>query len=115
MMSKLRQITVIAALLIAVVLGGGCKQQAGTQQADLAKLQNQVQELTEDLYRFHLELDTAATEISDAEAAIAQGNASGAEYHAAEAYRSVTQADDQLIELGRALQKAVNLDLKKDS
>jgi hypothetical protein len=114
-MNKFRQVTAIAALLVAVGLGGGCMQQAGTQHADLVKLQNQVQELTEDLYRIHLELDTAATEISKAEAAIAQGNDSGAEYHAAEAYRSVSQADDDLIELGRALQKAANLDTKKGS
>lgn len=101
-------------LLTALAVTTACERKTEAPPFDLVKLQSQAQALTEDLYRIHLKLDTAAREISEAETAIAEGNNSGAAFHTTEAYRAVTKADDELIELGRALQRAVSLDIKKE-
>ena len=79
---------------------------------DLAALQRDIQQATERMYWIHLRLDTAANEISDAEIAARQGNTSAAEFHATEAYRSIEQADEALLELGRSMQEMAGLDRK---
>jgi hypothetical protein len=78
---------------------------------DPAALKRQMQQHTEELLRIHLRLDTAANEISEAEAAARNGNDSAAEFHAQEAYRNLETADEALLELGRRLQEMVNLDI----
>jgi hypothetical protein len=80
--------------------------------ADLAALQRDIQQATERMYWIHLRLDTASNEISEAELAARQGNTSAAEFHAAEAYRSIEQADEALLELGRSMQEMAGLDRK---
>ncbi len=77
---------------------------------DRAALQQDIQKKTERLYWIHLRLDTASTEIANAEAAAREGNHSAAEFHAAEAYRSLEQADQAVLELGQQLQEMAGLD-----
>lgn len=97
-----------ALLLLAVTLAA-CSP-APEPQFDLAALQRDIQQKTERMYWIHLRLDTASNEIADAEAAAREGNASAAGYHAAEAYRSLEQADEALLELGEQLQEMAGLD-----
>lgn len=101
------------ALLLALAVTA-CKPEAAENTADRTRLQNEIQALTQDLYRIHLKLDTAASELSKAEAALSNGNTSAADFHTSEAYREVRNADDALLDLGRDLQQAVNLDTKQD-
>ena len=77
---------------------------------DQAQLQAAIQEKTERLYWIHLRLDTASTEISNAQAAAQEGNLSAAGFHASEAYRALELADQAVLELGEQLQKIANLD-----
>ena len=77
---------------------------------DTAALQREIQQKTERMYWIHLRLDTASTEIANAEAAAREGNLSAAEFHAAEAYRSIEQADEALLELGTQMQEMAGLD-----
>lgn len=79
-------------------------------QFDVAALQRDIQQKTERMYWIHLRLDTASNEIADAEAAAREGNASAAGFHAAEAYRSLEQADQALLELGQQMQEMAGLD-----
>lgn len=75
---------------------------ARLQQAMLAK-----QALLLDI---HLDLDSAAREISDAQMTAEEGNCSAAEFHATEAYRKLRDADEAILELGTELQALFNLD-----
>lgn len=79
-------------------------------QFDLAALQRDIQQKTERMYWIHLRLDTASNEIASAEAAAREGNSSAAGFHAAEAYRSLEQADQALLELGQQMQAMAGLD-----
>lgn len=79
-------------------------------QFDMAALQRDIQQKTERMYWIHLRLDTASNEIADAEAAAREGNTSAAGFHAAEAYRSLEQADQALLELGQQMQEMAGLD-----
>jgi len=108
-MSKFR--TALAATVLAISLSA-CQQEAAGPDIDMAALRQDVQKKTERMYWIHLRLDTASTEISNAEAAAREGNTSAAEFHAAEAYRSIEQADQALLELGQQMQEMVNLDQK---
>lgn len=100
----------LAAAALLVLFVAACGQQAGEQPRDTAALQQKIQDKTRDLYRIHLKLDTAATELEKAEAAIESGNVSAAEFHLTEAHRAVVNADNELLDLGQGLQQAVNLD-----
>ena len=77
---------------------------------DQAQLREAIQEKTERLYWIHLRLDTASTEISNAQTAAQEGNLSAVGFHAAEAYRALERADQAVLELGEQLQKIANLD-----
>ncbi len=79
---------------------------------DVAALKSDIQKKTERMYWIHLRLDTASTEIANAEAAAQNGNLSAAQFHAAEAYRSIEQADQALLELGTQMQEMAGLDRK---
>ena len=107
MMNK--NILLPVAVTIALALGA-CKPAPETPGVDLAALRQDIQKKTERMYWIHLRLDTAATEISNAEIAAREGNNSAAEFHATEAYRSIEQADEALLELGQKMQEMVNLD-----
>lgn len=107
MMSK--RMKLLTTVAIALCLAA-CTPSAQEPEVDLTRLKQEIQQHTERLYWIHLRLDTASTEIADAQAAAREGNDSAATYHAGEAYRAVTRADEALLELGEQLQKMVNLD-----
>ena len=113
MRTSWRTFTWLAAISLALAMAA-CKPEAADNTTDRIRLQNEIQKLTQDLYRIHLKLDTAATELAKAEAALSDGNASAADFHTSEAYREVRSADDALLDLGRDLQQAVNLDTRAD-
>jgi hypothetical protein len=69
-----------------------------------------MQEHTETLLLIHYRLDSAATELADAEALSEAGNHSGADFHVSEARRHLEAADDAVLELGQKLQQQFNLD-----
>ena len=106
-----RPTRVLALSALALVLGA-CKPAPAGTEPDMAALRQDIQKKTERMYWIHLRLDTASTEISNAETAAREGNASAAEFHASEAYRSLQQADEALLELGQQMQEMVNLDQK---
>ena len=99
----------LSILLLALV---ACAQQDDTMAVDMQKLQRDVMARQELLLAIHLDLDAAAREISDAQVNAAEGNCSGAEFHATEAYRQLRDADEAILDLGRDLQALFNLDSK---
>jgi len=102
----------ILALLLAVLAGLGACRQAGQQPAvDMAAMRAAMQEHTETLLLIHFKLDNALEEISAAEAAAERAGCDTAGYRAADAYRELQAADEQLLDLGRDLQELVNLDV----
>ena len=109
-MNKPLRCTRLAAAAVLALLVSACGEQESEQPRDTAALQQKIQEKTQDLYRIHLKLDTAAAELEKAEAAIESGNVSAAGFHVAEAHRAVVRADNELLDLGQGLQQAVNLD-----
>ena len=109
-MSKLMRIFMAAATAILMT---ACGQNTAPAGPDMASLQRDMQEKTEDILLIHLKLDTALTEIAKAEAAAQEGNSSAASFHASEAYRSLATADSDLLDLGRRLQEMVHLDIDK--
>ena len=100
----------LAATALLVLFVSACGQQASEQPRDTAAMQQKIQDKTQDLYRIHLRLDTAAAELEKAEAAIESGNVSAVGFHVTEAHRAVVNADNELLDLGQGLQQAVNLD-----
>ena len=99
----------IAALLMATLLTA-CGPAPSAPGEDAVKIRQDIQKKTERLYWIHLRLDTASTEIAKAEDAARAGNTSAAEFHAAEAYRSIGQANEAVLELGTQLQEIAGLD-----
>jgi hypothetical protein len=97
-------------LVFLALLLGGCQADTGPSAADYERLQAAVLKKQELLLQIHLDLDTAAAEISDAEQTAQEGNCSGAEFHSAEAYRALRKADEAILDLGRELQALFNLD-----
>jgi hypothetical protein len=77
---------------------------------DMARLRAEMQEHTETILLIHFKLDKALKELSAAEARAEEGGCASASYHAADAYRELQLADDQLLDLGRDLQELLNLD-----
>jgi hypothetical protein len=98
------------ALLLAALLAGACQPQAQQAGADYEKLQAAILQKQDLLLQIHLDLDSAASDISDAEQMAHGGNCSGAEYHSAEAYRKLRKADAAILDLGSQLQALFNLD-----
>jgi len=101
---------ICCALVTLLFLLAACKPAPAQPGVNMAELRQEIQQTTERMYWIHLRLDTASTEISSAETAAGEGNASAAEFHASEAYRSLQQADEALLELGQQMQEMVNLD-----
>jgi len=102
--------TFIFTLVLLIALLTACKPAPAEPEFDITALRQDIQKKTERMYWIHLRLDTASTEILNAEEAAREGNASAAEFHAAEAYRSLEQADEALLELGQKLQEMAGLD-----
>jgi hypothetical protein len=104
---KIHAIGVSLTFLLAL---GACRPAEPPPAVDLTRLRAEMQEHTETLLLIHFKLDNALQEISDAEARAEEGGCSSAGYHAADAYRELQAADDQLLDLGRDLQEFLNLD-----
>lgn len=96
--------------LTGLIFLGACQPSKPPPGPDLARLRAEMQEHTETLLLIHFKLDNALKEISDAETRAEEGGCASAGYHAADAYRELQAADDQLLDLGRELQELVNLD-----
>jgi len=109
----MKQIPVILLLTAAIVALAGCRQPPPQPQVDLVKLRQSIQEQTEKLYLIHLKLDSAMREVTEAEQRAQGADCASAEYAAAEAYRYLAQADDDLIQLGQDLQALFGLDAAK--
>jgi len=97
-------------LLTSLAVLCGCRQPEPQPSVDMAAVRAAMQEHTETLLLIHFKLDNALKELSAAETQAEQGGCATAGYHAADAYREVQAADDQLLDLGRELQELVNLD-----
>ena len=89
-----------------------CGKPAAPTGPDMARLQQSVLQKQEQLLQIHLDLDSAALEIAEAEQMAQAGNCSGAEFHASEAYRMLRKADDNILDLGTELQSLFNLDTR---
>ena len=90
----------------------GCQQAAPEPKIDMAAMQQAVLKKTQELYLIHLKLDTAAANITEAELKANSGECADAEYMAADAYRNIVKADEDLLQLGRDLQALFNLDVR---
>jgi len=99
-------------LLIPLTLSSGCQKPVPEPEVDMDALRQAVLKKTQDLYLIHLKLDTAAADITEAELKANAANCGDAEYHAADAYRNLEQADQDLLQLGRDLQALFNLDVQ---
>ena len=99
-------------LLTSILALQGCQKVEPKPEVDMAQLRQAVLKKTEDIYRIHLKLDTAAADITEAELKAGNADCSDAEYLAADAYRSLEQADQELLQLGRDLQVLFNLDVE---
>ena len=108
----MRQLKLLVILMASLSFLGGCQKQAPEGQVDMAKLRQAVQKKTEQLYLIHLKLDSAASEITNAELKARNADCSDAEYFASEAYRNLERADQDLLQIGTELQELFNLDVK---
>lgn len=94
-------------LLLAVACGQSGEPPPGQVPAELRRA---MQANTETLLLIHYRLDSAATELADAETQSEAGNYSAADYHVSEARRHLDAADDAVLELGQKLQQQFHLD-----
>lgn len=97
-------------LLAFALLLHGCRPAEPPAGPDPATVRAALQEHTERLLWIHYRLDSAMTEIQQAEAKTREGNTSAAAYHAAEAFRYIQAADEAVLEQGLDLQRRFNLD-----
>jgi hypothetical protein len=102
----------LPALVLAAALVSACGEQSAPapDQQLSSELRQAMQKHTETLLLIHYRLDSAATELADAEALSEAGNHSGADFHVSEARRHLDAADDAVLELGQKLQQQFNLD-----
>lgn len=100
----------LAGLLAVALSLAGCKPAEPPAGPDPAAVQAALQAHTERLLWIHYRLDSALTEIEQAEAKAREGNASAAAYHATEAFRLVQAADEAVLDQGLELQRQFNLD-----
>jgi len=106
----MRRIQFLLILSISILALHGCQSQAPDPAVDMTQLRQAVLKKTEELYQIHLRLDSAAADITAAELKAGSGDCSDAEYLAADAYRNLERADQDLLQLGRDLQILFNLD-----
>ena len=99
-----------ALTLFCAISLAGCQQADPQPAVDVAAMRAAMQEHTETLLLIHFKLDNALQAIAAAEAQAEEGGCATAGYHAADAYRELQVADEQLLDLGRDLQELVNLD-----
>jgi hypothetical protein len=107
--NALRFIAITGLLAVALPLPG-CKPAESPVGPDPAIVRAALQEHTERLLWIHYRLDSALTEIEQAETKAREGNTSAAAYHASQAFRYVQAADEAVLEQGLELQRRFNLD-----
>lgn len=100
----------LVSLLVAALTLAGCGKPDPQPAVDMAAMRAAMQEHTETLLLIHFKLDNALKEVSAAETRAEEGGCATAGYHAADAYRELQAADEQLLDLGRDLQELLNLD-----
>ena len=103
----------MSAVMLSVIFLPGCQKQTPQPAVDMNALRQEITRKTEELYLIHLKLDSAAADITAAELKARNANCSDAEYLAADAYRNLERADQDLLQLGRDLQEMFNLDVAK--
>ena len=108
----MRRCLFLLILFAALAIPYGCQKQAPDPGVDMTSLRQAVFKKTEDLYRIHLLLDSAAADITEAELKAGNADCSDAEYLAADAYRNLEKADQALLQLGSELQTLFNLDVE---
>ena len=108
----MRRTRLLLILVISILGLYGCQEQAPESGVDMTALRQAVLKKTEEIYQIHLKLDTAAADITAAEVKARNADCSDAEYFAADAYRVLEQADQDLLQLGRDLQVLFNLDVE---
>lgn len=101
---------VISGLLAVALSFTGCKPAEPPAGPDPAAVRAALQAHTERLLWIHYRLDSALSEIEQAETKAREGNTSAAAYHAAQAFRYVQAADEAVLEQGLELQRRFNLD-----
>ena len=106
----MRRIQLLLVLVVSILALPGCQNQAPEPGADMVVLRQAVLQKTEELYQIHLKLDSAAADITAAEVKARNSDCSDAEYLAADAYRIVEQADQDLLQFGHELQVLFDLD-----
>lgn len=106
----MRPIRLSLFVLVSVLWLPGCQQEPPEPSVDITALRQEVLKKTQDLYRIHLRLDSAASDITAAELKARNDDCSDAEYLAADAYRNLEEADQAVLQLGRELQALFNLD-----
>jgi hypothetical protein len=99
-------------LFLGLVVLPACQEKAAPSEVDIQALRQAVLKKTEQIYWIHLKLDSASTDITQAELKARNDECSDAEYLASEAYRNLVKADEALLELGRDLQELFNLDIE---
>jgi len=109
---EMRRTQLLLILIISILALQGCQKQASEPEVDMAALRQALLKKTEELYQIHLKLDSAAADITAAEVKARNADCSDAEYLAADAYRILEQADQDLLQLGRDLQVLFNLDVE---
>ena len=107
----MHRLIILPILLLGLAGISGCQEKAKAPETDMLALRQAVLKKTQQIYLIHLKLDSASTEISEAEMKANSGNCSDSEYLTAEAYRNIENADQALLELGRELQELFNLDI----
>lgn len=104
------RVVAITGLLAVAPLLAGCKPAEPPAGPDPAIVQAALQAHTERLLWIHYRLDSALSEIEQAETKAREGNTSAAAYHASQAFRYVQAADEAVLEQGLNLQRRFNLD-----
>jgi hypothetical protein len=106
----MRRILLLLILIVSILGLHGCREQEPEPGVDMTALRQAVLKKTEELYQIHLKLDSAAADITAAEVKARNADCSDAEYLAADAYRIVEQADQDLLQFGHELQVLFDLD-----
>lgn len=102
----------LVAILVSLAVLPACQEKTPEPGVDMTALRQAVQKKTEQIYLIHLKLDSASADITAAEQRARNSECSDAEYLAADAYRNLEKADQDLLQLGRELQELFDLDVK---
>jgi len=99
--------------VLSLALLSACQDKEARPEDEMRELRQAMIRKTEQIYLIHLKLDSASKDITSAEMKARNADCSDAEYLAADAYRNLEKADQDLLELGRELQELFNLDVSQ--